>query len=464
MDFDNHPTADLDPQMIDQPDVLAPPLYPDVPDAAPPPANPPSDDDDDDDDDAGGLFGDDDDDDMDQDQPQHQADDEPAAAPEQEDEPMYDDGLTEEERQRRRELEYDEGDEEAMQVTKEERIAQIELANYGVPTGGKVWHARLPNFLQLNTQPFDPKTCKAPVPDENVIRWRWTKDELGDFIKQSNSRIVRWSDGSLSLQVGSELFDISLSLDHSAVLSSTGPTLPVLPSLSSGASGLSSSTFDQNRGHGLTYLTAKHDYTELIEAQASVHGTLTFRPTTLQSNTHRRLASSIANRNVKGRATKIAALPDIDPEKRKAEREKAELDKAKKAKRDAAKSAGGRKKGAKRATRMIGYSDEEDDGEGDEDDEERGFGSRSQPIRGAGGPLSQREEEYEEEDGFVAPDDEEEEEQPESSEGELDAMDEAEARIEREERRKKEMKARGEEAAPAPAPRRRLVVDDSDEE
>lgn len=63
MDFDNHPTADLDPQMIDQPDVLAPPLYPDVPDAvAPPPAAPPASDDDDDDDNAGGLFGDDDDD------------------------------------------------------------------------------------------------------------------------------------------------------------------------------------------------------------------------------------------------------------------------------------------------------------------------------------------------------------------------------------------------------------------
>lgn len=115
------------------------------------------------------------------------------------------DGLTEEERQRRRELEYDEGDDEAMQVTKAERIAQIELANFGVPAGGKVWHARLPNFLELNSTPFDAKTwapedgnddsetngedspaprSKAPVPDENVIRWRWTKDELGDFVSR----------------------------------------------------------------------------------------------------------------------------------------------------------------------------------------------------------------------------------------------------------------------------------------
>lgn len=129
-----------------------------------------------------------------------------SVAEEQGEELMDDDGLTAEERQRRIDLEYDEGDEEAMQVTKEERIAQIELANFGVPTGGKVWHARLPNFLELNSKAFDPKTWqeedgnddngmsqsqgedspaprnKAPVPDENVIRWKWTKDELGDFV------------------------------------------------------------------------------------------------------------------------------------------------------------------------------------------------------------------------------------------------------------------------------------------
>lgn len=113
---------------------------------------------------------------------------------------LEDDGLTEEERQRRQALEYDESDEPAMQVTKEERIAQIELANYAVPTGGKVWHARLPNFLSMDrnvfsaahwSPPEDPEPSqpdedaavrKAPVPDENVMRWRWSQDDLGNFV------------------------------------------------------------------------------------------------------------------------------------------------------------------------------------------------------------------------------------------------------------------------------------------
>lgn len=50
MDFDNHPTADLDPSMIAQPEVLAPPV-----DGLPAPIAS------DDESDAGGLFGDDDD-------------------------------------------------------------------------------------------------------------------------------------------------------------------------------------------------------------------------------------------------------------------------------------------------------------------------------------------------------------------------------------------------------------------
>ena len=30
---------------------------------------------------------------------------------------------------------------------------------------------------------------------ENTIRWRSVKDENGDEMKESNARIVRWSDG-----------------------------------------------------------------------------------------------------------------------------------------------------------------------------------------------------------------------------------------------------------------------------
>lgn len=43
---------------------------------------------------------------------------------------------------------------------------------------------------------------------ENTIRWRQAFDDDGNSIKESNARFVRWSDGSYSLHLGSEIFDV----------------------------------------------------------------------------------------------------------------------------------------------------------------------------------------------------------------------------------------------------------------
>ena len=43
---------------------------------------------------------------------------------------------------------------------------------------------------------------------ENTIRWRRGKDEEGNEVKESNARVVKWSDGSMSLLLGAEVFDI----------------------------------------------------------------------------------------------------------------------------------------------------------------------------------------------------------------------------------------------------------------
>lgn len=43
---------------------------------------------------------------------------------------------------------------------------------------------------------------------ENTIRWRTVFDDEGNAVQQSNARMVRWSDGSLSLYLGAEVFDV----------------------------------------------------------------------------------------------------------------------------------------------------------------------------------------------------------------------------------------------------------------
>ncbi|CAM9018867.1 unnamed protein product [Wickerhamomyces anomalus] len=43
---------------------------------------------------------------------------------------------------------------------------------------------------------------------ENTLRWRYAKDSNGELINESNAQVVEWSDGSLSLKLGDEYFDV----------------------------------------------------------------------------------------------------------------------------------------------------------------------------------------------------------------------------------------------------------------
>ncbi|KAM0786735.1 hypothetical protein ACM66B_002173 [Microbotryomycetes sp. NB124-2] len=411
-------------------------------------------DDDDDDDDDDDLFGDNDMDEDVMERPEHLDQD---AGPQVE----QDDGLTEEERQRRRELEYDEGDEPALQETTQ--IAHIELASQTVPRGAQVWHARLPNFLSLEPNPLtsswspprpsrrpqpdsEDHVTAVPVPDENVVRWRWRDDDKPDepHQRQSNARIVRWSDGSHSLQLGPELFDITLAVDRSASKTTGAGPVPIAhPTLTTTSAG-------SNSAHSLTFLTAQHEYTELHEAQASVVGTMSFRPTTLQSTTHRRLAGSIAARNVKERAVRRVDIPAADPERLKAEREKAEIDKIKKARRqNVQRSSASRRKAARGETKLI-YSD------GDENEDEDGGDDRGD----SNFRRSRMQVDYaEEDDNFIVDDD-----AVDSGAEDYDEVDRAEDRLARSARRRSSPDEAQSAQEPGPAPRRRLVVEDSDED
>ena len=226
---------------------------------------------------------------------------------------------------------------------------------------------------------------------------------------------MRWSDGTLSLQLGAEMFDMTLALDDSATLTATGGAAAAAQTsggVNPQTSGLVASAFDLARGHGLTYLSARHTYagTPLSETQASVHGTMSFRPATLASQTHRRLAGSIAGRyaNQGRRGLQKADMPTIDPEKMRQQRERAEVEKQKKARREAAKAAGksggrsGGRKGGKKATTIEGLDSESGGDEDDDDEDGTGYGGyrRAQPKRGKGGPLN-RDYEDEDDDGFL---------------------------------------------------------------
>jgi len=124
-----------------------------------------------------------------------------------------------------KEKEEDKGDEAAAAdevVELPETRIDVEIPKISTDLGKGLHFVKLPNFLSVERRPFDPNSYEDEIDDEetmdeegrarlklkveNTIRWRERFNEKGVFVKESNARFVRWSDGSLSLHLGSENF------------------------------------------------------------------------------------------------------------------------------------------------------------------------------------------------------------------------------------------------------------------
>eukprot|EP01097_Dermamoeba_algensis_P011024 TRINITY_DN8389_c0_g1_i1.p1 TRINITY_DN8389_c0_g1~~TRINITY_DN8389_c0_g1_i1.p1 ORF type:complete len:294 (-),score=81.92 TRINITY_DN8389_c0_g1_i1:182-1063(-) len=156
---------------------------------------------------------------------------------------------------------------------------------------------KLPTFLAIECKPYDRETFmeelenedsqKKPHNPEAVIRWREVYDEEGNKKKESNTRIVKWSDGSSHLFLGDEAFE-------------------VVP---------------QDIRPEYTYL-----YVALngpLKSQGQLETRLTFRPTSLRSKAHQKFALASQDKlKAKGRKVKMVVV-DLDPEEEKKNAEKA---------------------------------------------------------------------------------------------------------------------------------------------
>lgn len=161
------------------------------------------------------------------------------------------------------------------------------------------------------------------------------------------------------------------------------------------------------------------------------------------------------------------ALTSEDPERKKAEMEKAETEKARKlAKAKSGSKSSGRRN--KRATRVLGLSDEDEE---EEEGEEGGAGGRrSNPKRGRGGVLSREDvSESEDDDGFVVDSDAEENTGRRRADS-GDEMEFMEAQLDRDAERRKAQKKRREQGRaespvePVQVPKRRLVIESDEDE
>ncbi|OJA19771.1 hypothetical protein AZE42_03986 [Rhizopogon vesiculosus] len=332
------------------------------------------------------------------------------------------DDLSQTEKEHRRAMEYLEPEEPGVVV--EVREANVPIPNIPVPrsSDGEHWAIRMPNFVKVDSKPFHTDTYVGPEHDddddahhgesvreksmsiklrvENTMRWRWTKDEFGQDIRQSNSRVIRWSDGSLSLRLGKELFDITQTVDTSGgvVRQSLGGSQPSQASQSQPPA--SQNTLPSSRSQGLTYLVAQHKRSEVLQAEAVITGYMTLRPTGMQSETHRMLVRAVGQKHNKVARLRMAPDPTVDPEREKMELMKQSARKSKKKTDDT--GLGVRKKRYSQSRKRQGHDiwsedEEEPEYEGSDDDDLGGSkraAAGEQKKRGPG--------EYQEDDFVVA--------------------------------------------------------------
>jgi len=178
----------------------------------------------------------------------------------------------------------------------DEDISRIEVSIPKISTnlGDEIHFVRLPNFLSVQSRPFDKNYYEDEDDDEenvmdeegkarlrlkmeNTIRWRMITDhETGEEIKESNSRMIKYSDGSIVMQVGSELFDVtSMPLtDHNHLFI--------------------------RQGTGL-------------QGQAVFTQKLSFKPTSTDSLTHRKVMSRLQQR-AQQNVSKVKLMPLVGGE------------------------------------------------------------------------------------------------------------------------------------------------------
>lgn len=130
------------------------------------------------------------------------------------------------------------GAEEPPQPEVESPPIEAEMPRLDLELGDEMHLLRLPNFLNIEPHPFHPATyedeaaretldeegrMRLKLRVENTIRWRFRRtlnedgtegdierDEHGEPVRESNARVVKWSDGSLSLHLGDEIFDVNV--------------------------------------------------------------------------------------------------------------------------------------------------------------------------------------------------------------------------------------------------------------
>ncbi|KAF6007089.1 hypothetical protein HII13_004766 [Brettanomyces bruxellensis] len=264
----------------------------------------------------------------------------------------------------------------------------------------------------------------------NTIRWRYAKTPSGELYKQSNAKIIEWEDGTMSLKVGNEFFEIKFNRNEDNILAFQGG--------------------------------------QVLIGAFNVNKSIKVLPPSTNSIAHKILASTIQNNMKLRRTRKINTIvTKVDPELKARENEKAlrEIEKARR-KQDSKIQQAEEKLGRRSRSQTAGSSralDDIDIGEEEEEDDDYS------PVRRSG-KHGLNADEYENDD-FVVDDEDAENDEGEEEESAEDEEDNEEKIQEAAERLKKVKEAGSKlyeekQSEPSAGEKRKgeKIEDDDDEE
>lgn len=150
---------------------------------------------------------------------------------------------------------------EEVEEEEEEEIQRAELTlprhpRSHTPKDNEVMMFDLPRYLSVDPEPFSPASFQQQMSDYissekdrakdmkagkessdkqlkdsiqfkklqmlNTARWRYAKTASGELYKQSNAKIVEWEDGTMSLKLGNEYFEMRINKNEDNILAFQG--------------------------------------------------------------------------------------------------------------------------------------------------------------------------------------------------------------------------------------------------
>jgi RNA polymerase-associated protein LEO1 len=308
-------------------------------------------------------------------------------------------------------------------------VMDADIARHAIPepSDGELYLLKVPRFLSFEPTAFSHKTFQPPTTDHHskttasehfsayntsmsTIRWRRSPSNNAEL--QSNARILRWSDGSLTLQLAN---DSTTQFDIDANTLAPPQINPKIPTPTSTKAGAKPST----KLESYTYLVAPYEEANVMRVTNKLTTALNVVPAAnLKDEALEKLQNDMAELASRGRdeADQAISFVDVneDPELRRQREEATFKEKQRQArareKHEARQAERAVRSGGRSGARVSGLNiDDLEDGTSRprkprqkgslrrdwSEDEDYGRGART------------REDDYDEEDDFIAASDEE---------------------------------------------------------